>query len=52
METNAEKAAASNVTKEPMTTAAVEVERVFKDTVEEENVPIIDDEFCSNDVYS
>ena len=52
LETTAEKAAASNVNKEPKTPAAIEVERVINDTVEEENVPLIDDEFCSNDVYS
>ena len=47
-ETTAEKVAAKS---EP-NTPAVEVKRVSKETVEKDRVPKIDDEFCSNEVYS
>ena len=46
LETTAEKVAKSNLTEEP-NTPAVEVDGVFKETVEQENVPVIDDEICS-----
>ena len=48
-ETTAEKEAVSS--DEP-NTPAVEVERVSEETVEKDKVPKIDDEFCSNEVYS
>ena len=48
-ETTAEKEAVSS--DEP-NTPAVEVERVLEETVEKDKVPKIDDEFCSNEVYS
>ena len=49
IETTVEKTAESE---EPNTPLAVQVEGVSKDKSEEECVAIIDDEFCSNDVYS
>jgi hypothetical protein len=37
---------------EELNTPAVEVETVSKETVEKVHMPSIDDEFCSNDIYS